>query len=109
MAASTARAKARTSLSEGLSPDRDGCFINDEGYANYRATRSGSNVYIGILGTSDDMAALADFAWLGSQDTPGNPDPVGRTVALSPVARTGQRIERAMSSACSRVMAPSMR
>lgn len=58
---------------EGLSPDRDGCFINDEGYANYRATRSGSNVYIGILGTSDDMAALADFAWLGSQDTPGNP------------------------------------
>jgi hypothetical protein len=58
---------------EGVSPDRAGCFINDEGYANYRATRSGSNVYIGILGTSDDMAALADFAWVGSQDTPGNP------------------------------------
>jgi hypothetical protein len=58
---------------EGISPDRDGCFINEQGYANYRATRSGANVYIGILGTSDDMAALADFAWLGNQDTPGNP------------------------------------
>jgi hypothetical protein len=58
---------------EGVSPYRDGCFINAEGYANYRATLPGANVYVGILGRSDDMAALADFAWVGNQDTPGNP------------------------------------
>ena len=58
---------------EGPSPDRDGCFVNAEGYANYRATISGNAVYIGILGRSDDMRALDDFAWLGSQGTPGSP------------------------------------
>jgi hypothetical protein len=30
-------------------------------------------VSIGIRGRSDDMRALEDFAWLGNQDTPGNP------------------------------------
>jgi hypothetical protein len=54
-------------------PYRVGCFINDEGYANYRVTLPGAHVYIGILGRSGDMVALEDFAWLGSQDTPGNP------------------------------------
>jgi hypothetical protein len=58
---------------EGQSPDRDGCFVNAEGYANYRATISGNHVYIGILGRSADMRALDDFAWLGNQDTPGTP------------------------------------
>jgi hypothetical protein len=58
---------------EGPSPDRDGCFVNAEGYANYRATISGTHLYIGILGRSADMRALADFAWRGNQDTPGNP------------------------------------
>jgi len=58
---------------EGEIPYRAGCFINEEGFANYRVTLPGSHVYIGILGNSDDMAALSDFAWLGSQDTPGNP------------------------------------
>jgi len=58
---------------EGQSPWRAGFFINDEGYANYRATLPGSHVYIGILGNSDDMTALADFVWLGNQDTPGGP------------------------------------
>jgi hypothetical protein len=58
---------------EGVCPYRNGCFINAEGYANYRATLPGANVYVGILGSSDDMAALADFAWVGNQDTPGNP------------------------------------
>jgi hypothetical protein len=51
--------------------DRHGCFINAEGYANYRAV-SGL-LYMGILGRSDDMEALADFAWRGNQDTPGMP------------------------------------
>ncbi len=68
-----ARAKARYTPGEGVVPARDGCFINDQGYANYRATLPWSLVYIGILGTSDDMAALSDFAWLGNQDTPGSP------------------------------------
>lgn len=49
-----------------------GCFINDQGYANYRVT-TGMGVYIGILGRNDDMGALADFAFLGSQDTPAFP------------------------------------
>jgi hypothetical protein len=58
---------------EGPTADRNGCFINDEGYANYRLTMSGSHVYIGILGRSADMIALEDFAWRGSVDTPGAP------------------------------------
>lgn len=52
---------------------RNGCFINDEGYANYRATMPGSHVYIGILGKDDNMVGLEDFAWLGNRDTPGTP------------------------------------
>jgi hypothetical protein len=56
-----------------IAPYRVGCFINDEGYANYRVTLPGAHVYIGILGRSGDMVALEDFAWLGSRDTPGNP------------------------------------
>ena len=58
---------------EEIAPDRNGCFINDDGYANYRATLSGSNVYIGILGRGANMVALEDFAWIGSRDTPGHP------------------------------------
>ncbi len=55
-----------------IAPMRAGCFINDQGYANYRVT-TGSGVYIGILGRNDDMGALADFAFLGSTDTPAFP------------------------------------
>lgn len=58
---------------EGVSPSRYGCFVNEQGYANLRMTLPGANVYVGILGNSDDTAALSDFAWLGNQDTPGNP------------------------------------
>ncbi len=58
---------------EGFALDRAGCFINDEGFANYRTTITGSHVYIGILGRSADMVALEDFAFRGNQDTPGNP------------------------------------
>jgi hypothetical protein len=53
-------------------PNRGGCFINDAGFANYRATLP-DRVYIGILGRDADMAALEDWAWKGSQDTPGSP------------------------------------
>jgi hypothetical protein len=55
-----------------LVPNRGGCFINDAGIANYRATLP-ARVYIGILGRSADMAALEDWAWIGQQDTPGGP------------------------------------
>ena len=51
---------------------RAGCFINDQGYANYRVT-TGNGVYIGILGRTDDMGALEDFTFLGSQDVPAFP------------------------------------
>jgi hypothetical protein len=53
--------------------ERVGCFLDAEGRANYRALLPGVHVYIGIRGQSDDMRALEDFAWLGNQDTPGNP------------------------------------
>ena len=53
--------------------ERVGCFLDDEGRANYRALLPGAHVAIGIRGRSDDMQALEDFAWLGNQDTPGNP------------------------------------
>jgi hypothetical protein len=58
---------------DGPVPDRDGVFVNAEGYANYRATLSGNHVYIGILGRTADMGSLIDFAWRGNHDVPGQP------------------------------------
>ena len=58
---------------EGLVLSRHGCFLNEEGFANYRATQPGWHVYIGILGSTDDMVSLEDFAWRGNQDTTGAP------------------------------------
>jgi hypothetical protein len=58
---------------EGFALDRAGCFVNDEGFANYRYTMTGDHVYIGILGRSADMLALETFAWKGSLDMPGIP------------------------------------
>lgn len=55
-----------------MAPFRYGCFINGEGFANLRLT-TGSAVYIGILGRTDDMEALASFAFRGSVDVPGFP------------------------------------
>jgi len=52
---------------------RAGCFLNDEGYANYRYTVPGDHVYVGILGNSADMRALEAFAWKGNLDVPGMP------------------------------------
>jgi hypothetical protein len=58
---------------EGLLPSRHGCFMNDEGIANYRATLPTYHVSISILGARDDMPYLEEFAWRGNLDTPGNP------------------------------------
>jgi hypothetical protein len=54
-------------------PDRHACYVNDQGYGNYRATLPGVHVYVGLLGRTADMHALQDWAWFGSVDTPGNP------------------------------------
>lgn len=60
--------------SEEFAAARAGCFINDEGVANYRLTMAGDHVYIGILGNSADLTALETFAWSPSSgDTPGMP------------------------------------
>jgi hypothetical protein len=56
-----------------IAPYRHGCFVNDEGYGNYRATLPGSSVYVGLLGRTAGMRALVDWAWIGSTDTPGHP------------------------------------
>jgi hypothetical protein len=65
---------------EDVLPDRHGCFVNAEGYANYRATISGNHIYIGVLGRTAEMRALVDFAWRGNQDVPGNPTLWGQPI-----------------------------
>jgi hypothetical protein len=54
-------------------PYREGCFINEFGFANYRATYPDERVYVGILGSASGTAALQRWAWLGNLDQPGNP------------------------------------
>jgi hypothetical protein len=54
-------------------PYREGCFINEFGFANYRATYPDERVYVGILGSVAETAALQRWAWLGNEDVPGNP------------------------------------
>jgi hypothetical protein len=58
---------------DGFLPDRHGCFVDDEGKANYSATLPTSHVLIGIRGATGATGYLEDFAWRGNQDTPGNP------------------------------------
>jgi hypothetical protein len=57
----------------GISPSRTACFVNDEGFGNYRLTLPAFHVYVGMLGRTADMAKLDAFAWFGNQDTPGTP------------------------------------
>lgn len=54
-------------------PYREGCFINEFGFANYRATYPDERVYVGILGSVAETAALQRWAWLENEDVPGNP------------------------------------
>ena len=58
---------------DGFAQDRAGCFLNGDGFANYRYTISGNHVYVGLLGKSNNLAALESFAWKGNQDMPGMP------------------------------------
>jgi hypothetical protein len=48
---------------------RHGCFLNEDGIANYRATCAG-NTYVGILGKNKDLKAL--FQW--ATRFPGGPE-----------------------------------
>jgi hypothetical protein len=54
-------------------PYREGCFVNEFGFANYRATYPDERVYVGILGSVSETAALQRWAWLGNEDVPGAP------------------------------------
>ena len=45
---------------EALSPERAGCFLNEDGIANTRVT---CGVYIGVLGTGKDLSDLYDWTW----------------------------------------------
>lgn len=62
---------------EGPGPYRHGCFINEEGRGNYRATLPDSLVYVGVLGATGDADALREWAWFGNMDQPGGPT-IGR-------------------------------
>jgi hypothetical protein len=61
---------------EALVPERIGCFIDENGTANVRATCGFA--YIGVLGTGSDLSDLTDWAWrypagyeAGTPDAPG--------------------------------------
>ena len=58
---------------DDFSPDRHACYVNAQGYGNYRATLSGVHVFVGLLGRTRDMRSLEDWAWLGNEDVPGGP------------------------------------
>ncbi len=58
---------------DGMAPYRHGCFVNDQGYGNYRVTLPGANVYIGLLGRTEEMRSLEEWAFFGNVDTPGFP------------------------------------
>lgn len=46
---------------------RHGCFLNDAGMANFRAT-CGDGVYVGILGANGDFRLLTRWAWKFAPD-----------------------------------------
>jgi hypothetical protein len=59
-----------------LSPERSGCFRDENGSANVRATCG--DTYIGILGTGKDLSDLHDWAWRYPEGYEvGTPDPPG--------------------------------
>ena len=65
-----------------LSPDRSGCFVDENGVANVRATCG--NAYIGVLGTGTDLSELNDWAWTYPAGyEPGTPDMPGICVGDS--------------------------
>jgi len=60
-----------------LIPYRSGCFHDENGIANFRAT-CWSHAYVGVLGRTKDIAALEDWAWAYPEDVePSTPGPPG--------------------------------
>ncbi len=59
-----------------LVANRSGCFLDENGNANFRAT-CGDGTYIGVLGKASDLAALEAWAWVypddAEMDTPSPP------------------------------------
>jgi hypothetical protein len=63
-----------------LSPERIGCFLNEDGVANVRATCGYS--YIGVLGTGRDLSDLTDWTWKYPKGTEHSvPEPPGICVS----------------------------
>jgi hypothetical protein len=59
-----------------LSPNRSGCFRDENGRANVRATCG--TAYVGILGTGTDLSDLDAWTWRYPEGyTPGMPDRPG--------------------------------
>ena len=50
---------------------RYGCFLNDAGLPNYRAT-CGNGLYVGILGRTGTLGELFRWAWENAPDAPMN-------------------------------------
>lgn len=60
----------------GYRSERSGCFLDENGIANVRVTCY-RGVYIGILGKSDDLAALYRWAWRIADGESPERDPPG--------------------------------
>jgi hypothetical protein len=59
-----------------LSPNRNGCFLDENGTANFRATCG--DAYVGVLGTGTDLSDLTDWTWrYPAGYEPGVPDMPG--------------------------------
>ena len=59
-----------------LSPNRIGCFLDQNGIANVRTTCG--DTYVGILGSAKDLSNLVDWAWRYPDGVePGVPTPPG--------------------------------
>jgi hypothetical protein len=52
---------------------RNGCFLDENGIANYRLTCWGRALYVGVLGRTSDLAALFKWVHTGIAETPGPP------------------------------------
>ncbi len=52
--------------------ERDAGFVNSDGYANYRSVMGA--IYIGVLGTRDDIEELRVWAWESREECPPAPD-----------------------------------
>lgn len=50
---------------------RSGCFKNDDGVPNFRAT-CGNGAYVGVLGRTGDLRELVRWSWRNAPDAPAS-------------------------------------